>query len=143
MKSKFLKYWKEIPMLYAFAFILDPRAKMRGFLNVMAIYSDMVGIDYNNYCSEVRTKLFEVFEKYQRKFQGVRSQRPPTIPTAGKKKMQWRRIWGGSSSSSTSSPSTTASACHDASELTAYLDSDAISHNTEDFNILSWWNDHK
>ncbi|WVZ63162.1 hypothetical protein U9M48_012817 [Paspalum notatum var. saurae] len=30
MKTKFLKYWRKIPILYAFAFILDPRAKMRG-----------------------------------------------------------------------------------------------------------------
>ena len=31
MKSKFLKYWKNIPILYSFAFVLDPRAKLRGF----------------------------------------------------------------------------------------------------------------
>jgi hypothetical protein len=35
MKTKFLKYWREIPILYAFAFILDPRAKMRGFHKVL------------------------------------------------------------------------------------------------------------
>jgi hypothetical protein len=29
MKDKFLQYWCDIPMLYAFAFILDPRAKMK------------------------------------------------------------------------------------------------------------------
>jgi hypothetical protein len=33
MKSKFLKYCRKMPILYAFAFILDPRAKMRGFIN--------------------------------------------------------------------------------------------------------------
>jgi hypothetical protein len=31
MKSKFLKYWLNIPRLYSFAFILDPRAKLTGF----------------------------------------------------------------------------------------------------------------
>ena len=31
MKMKFLKYWKDIPILYAFAFIHD----LRGFLNVL------------------------------------------------------------------------------------------------------------
>jgi hypothetical protein len=31
MKSKFLKYWKNIPILYSFAFVLDPRAKLRSF----------------------------------------------------------------------------------------------------------------
>jgi hypothetical protein len=32
MKSKFLKYWSDIPILHAFAFILDPKAKVRGFI---------------------------------------------------------------------------------------------------------------
>ena len=32
MKLKFLKYWEDIPLLYSYAFILDPRAKMKGFL---------------------------------------------------------------------------------------------------------------
>lgn len=31
MQLKFLKYWSDIPLLYSYAFILDPRAKMRGF----------------------------------------------------------------------------------------------------------------
>ena len=35
MKLKFLKYWHNIPLLYSFAFILDPRAKMRVFHNVL------------------------------------------------------------------------------------------------------------
>ena len=30
MKAKFLKYYKSIPLLYSFAFVLDPRAKLRG-----------------------------------------------------------------------------------------------------------------
>jgi hypothetical protein len=29
MKLKFLKYWENIPLLYSYAFILDPRAKIR------------------------------------------------------------------------------------------------------------------
>ena len=31
MMLKFLKYWQHIPLLYSYAFILDLRAKMRGF----------------------------------------------------------------------------------------------------------------
>ena len=37
MKLKYLKYWKDIPLLYSFAFILDPRGKMRGLFNVLTI----------------------------------------------------------------------------------------------------------
>jgi hypothetical protein len=35
MQLKFLKYWSDIPMLYSYAFILDPITKMRGFFNVL------------------------------------------------------------------------------------------------------------
>ncbi|XP_072148491.1 zinc finger BED domain-containing protein RICESLEEPER 2-like [Setaria viridis] len=39
MKAKYLCYWCDIPMLYSFAFILDPRAKMTGFSNVLQLLS--------------------------------------------------------------------------------------------------------
>jgi hypothetical protein len=55
MKSKFIKYWRDIPMLYAFAFILDPRAKMRDFHNILRILSGLTGIDYSAFFSIVRS----------------------------------------------------------------------------------------
>jgi hypothetical protein len=39
MKQKFLEYWSNIPYLHAFAFILDPRAKMKGFANFLPFIS--------------------------------------------------------------------------------------------------------
>ena len=35
MRLKFLKYWEGKPLLYSYAFILDPRAKMKRFFNVL------------------------------------------------------------------------------------------------------------
>ena len=35
MIEKYNKYWRDIPLLYSFAFILDPRAKMKGFAKVL------------------------------------------------------------------------------------------------------------
>ena len=43
MKLKFLKYWHDIPLLYSYAFILDPRAKMRGFFNVLQLLGEYTG----------------------------------------------------------------------------------------------------
>jgi len=40
MKLKYLKYWKDIPLLYSFAFILDPRGKMRCLFNVLQIMQE-------------------------------------------------------------------------------------------------------
>jgi hypothetical protein len=48
MKTKFLKYWRQIPILYSFAFILDPRAKMRGFHKLLFRLSSLNGTNYSN-----------------------------------------------------------------------------------------------
>jgi hypothetical protein len=45
MKSKFLKYWRDILILYAFAFILDPRAKIRGFHRLLLGLSYLTSTD--------------------------------------------------------------------------------------------------
>jgi hypothetical protein len=44
MKLKYLKYWKDIPLLYSFAFILGPRGKMRGKFNVLQIMQEKIGL---------------------------------------------------------------------------------------------------
>jgi hypothetical protein len=49
METKFAKYWKCIPMLYSFAFVLDPRAKMRGFHKALTLISNLTSTDYANY----------------------------------------------------------------------------------------------
>ena len=145
MKKKYLKYWRDIPMLYSFASILDPRVKLRGLINLLSVIGEVTNIDYSNYCGEVRVKLNQVFRKYENKFQGVRRQRPPPGPTAGKKK-NWNVVWGGSSSSSAGGGSSSTTTTHDSEisvELSSYLDSDAVRTEAEDFSILGWWNAHK
>ena len=47
MKDKFLAYWSDIPMLYSFAFILDPRAKIKGFTSVLRLLSRFNDVDYS------------------------------------------------------------------------------------------------
>jgi hypothetical protein len=41
MKDKFLKYWRDIPMLYSIAFIMDPRAKVMGLNNALILLSNL------------------------------------------------------------------------------------------------------
>ena len=87
MKLKFLKYWQNIPLLYSFAFVLDPRAKMRGFHNVLQLLSQAVGVDYSNYFTEVRAELYKLYNKYENKYGAVRLQRPSNISRSSGKKM--------------------------------------------------------
>lgn len=57
MKLKYCKYWANIPILYAFAFILDPRVKLEVFASALSLLTGALGIDYIAYSTEVRDKL--------------------------------------------------------------------------------------
>ena len=96
MKLKFLKYWQHIPLLYSFAFILDPRAKMRGLFRVLELLKESTSCDYTSYYADVKTEIYKLFNKYERKFGAARSQRvaQPASHT-GKRKQAWERIFGG------------------------------------------------
>jgi hypothetical protein len=144
MKLKFLKYWEKIPLLYSYAFILDPRAKMKGFFNVLDLLSKYTGSSYSLYYGDVKDELYRLFSKYEEKFgAGARSQRvaQPAAAHAGKRKQAWGRIFGGPGASPACSPSL--SSAPSVSELTAYLDSDPVDWGQQSFDILLWWRDHK
>jgi hypothetical protein len=62
-------------MLYAFTFILDPKAKLRGFNNILRFLSRLFGTDYLVYFSFVRHELTIMFNKYDaNKFSAIRKQ---------------------------------------------------------------------
>jgi hypothetical protein len=70
MKLKFLKYWENIPLLYSYAFILDSRAKTRGFFNVLQLLGCS---EYNSYYADIKTEVYKLFNKYDNKFGVARS----------------------------------------------------------------------
>jgi len=63
-----MKYWQKIPLLYSFAFILDPRAKIRDFHNVLQLLSQAIDVDYSSYFILVRNELYKLFNTYENKF---------------------------------------------------------------------------
>jgi hypothetical protein len=152
MKAKFVKYWKIIHMLYSFAFVLDPRAKLRGFHKTLSIISNLTDNDYANYYDSVWSELTAVFTKYDLRFGGqVSHQKQVPIVGSRKKRKAWGKIYGSDAVGGVSDPSSTPkpltpqpSLMFDSqSELLAYLDSDPVSEYDDDFNILSWWCDHR
>lgn len=147
MKAKYLKYWQEIPVLYSVAFILDPRAKLRGFNNALLVLSKFTGVDYSSYYTTIKTELSNIFSKYESKFGAVRLQKP-TPTSAGRKKTAWSKIFSSdgdvdldSFASMTSTPCTSYSA--QVSELNSYLDADPLLVSDDDLDILVWWQEHK
>jgi hypothetical protein len=68
VKAKFAKYWACIPMLYSFIYVLDPRAKMRGFHKAPTLISNLTSTDYANYYEYVRGQLTVIFINYDLRF---------------------------------------------------------------------------
>ena len=93
MKDKFLAYWSDIPMLYSFAFILDPRAKIKGFTSVLRLLSRFNDIDYSSYLTVIRAELSETYKKNMKLSGSMRVQRPTQPVTTGKKKYSWVKIF--------------------------------------------------
>ena len=50
-------------MLNSFAFILDRRAKIKGFTSVLRLLSRFNDVDYSSYLTEVRAELSEIYKK--------------------------------------------------------------------------------
>jgi hypothetical protein len=87
MKDKYFKYWRDIPILYAFAFILDPRAKMRGFHKALLRLSGFTGTNYSRLPQDVRKGLTKLYQVYETKFGDVRLRvHEPSSTTEGKNK---------------------------------------------------------
>ena len=149
IKLKFLKYQHDIPLLYSFTFILDPRAKLRGLFNVLQILKENTGVDYSSYYVDVKTKIYKLFNKYERKFGVARSQRAaqPASHTCKKigmeKNLQRPQIIWCCCSFPYLCPHSSLSASVAACELSAYLDSDNVTAYEDDFDLLLWWRDHK
>ena len=86
-------------MLYSIAFIMDSRAKIRGFNKALALLSNLSSTNYSPYLTEVRAQLSTMFNKYDSKFGTVRMQRPSQLASSGKKKNAWGKIYGPDSDS--------------------------------------------
>jgi len=144
MKAKFLKYWKHVPLLYAFAFVLDPRAKMRGLQNVLDLLAQSNNMSYIDYLAEVKFELHKLYDKYESKFGAARPART-THPSGFtvKRNQAWGKIFGGSVSSGPSSTAGSSAVPPGLSELTVYLDSDNVVAYDDDFDVLNWWHEHK
>jgi hypothetical protein len=72
MKTKFIKYWGNIPFLYSYTFILDPRAKLNGFTKSLQIMSRILSRGYSTYHKNVKLELAVLFSNYESKYGGVR-----------------------------------------------------------------------
>ncbi|XP_066341330.1 zinc finger BED domain-containing protein RICESLEEPER 2-like [Miscanthus floridulus] len=136
MIDKYNKYWKNIPDLYSIAFILDPRAKIKGFTKVLRKLHSLFNIDYTNKLLDTRALLFKMYNRYDVMYGSNRLKRvvPPSL--SGKKRTAWAEIYDDEELDA-------ATASSNSSELASYLDCDTVSQLDDEFDIMQWWHEHK
>ena len=162
MIEKYNQYSRDIPLLYSFAFILDPRAKMKGFAKVLRKLMILTNTDYNTYQVGTRVRLTDVYNKYEEKYGDVRLRRTVPQPLSSKKRSAWDETYDDDSSSTVDGNSilhsslnlsrdTSATAllhaasfsASNASELVLYLDCDTVNQLNDTFDLLKCWHEHK
>jgi hypothetical protein len=143
MQLKFLKYWSDIPLLCSYAFILDPRAKMRVFLMCCVYLVTALGVSTVHIMLMSKMNCIKCLLNMRLSLVQLGLLSLLFIQV---KKQAWGRIFGDSSSGvvgpppiSTPSASSSSAIC----ELSAYLNSDNVTSYEDDFDILLWWRDHK
>jgi hypothetical protein len=136
---------------------------MKGFSRVLRKLGSLTNTDYTVYRVGTRARFTDVYNKYEEKYGAVRLRRivPPNL--SRKKRAAWDEIYddgggGGSASgihplagtlnmsrdtSATALLQAASSLESNASELISYLDCDTVSQLDDDFNLLSWWHQHK
>ena len=113
---------------------------MRGLFRVLELLKESTACDYSSYYADVKTEIYKLFNKYERKFGAARSQRvaQPASHT-GKRKQTWRRTFGGPGSVVGPSPAYAPTlSTSTANELSVYLDSDNVTAYEDDFDLLLW-----
>jgi hypothetical protein len=160
MIDKYHKYWKNIPDLYSIAFILDPRAKIKGFNKVLRKLNSLFNVGYTNTLLDTRALLFRMYNRYDAMYGSVRLKRVVPTSLSGKKRTAWADIYdddeldigaGCSSLPSNLDESRGVSAtsllhaasASNSSELASYLDSDTVIQLDDEFDLMQWWHEHK
>jgi hypothetical protein len=151
MIDKYNKYWRDIHLLYSFVFILDPRAKMKGFASVLRKLMNLTSTDYSAYQVGTRVRLTEIYNKYEEKYGDVRLRRsdwdeiydddtpsPGVGPSLLHSSLNLSR-----DTSATALLHAATSTTSNSSELVAYLDCDNVRQLDDSFDILKWWYEHK
>ena len=66
MEVKYFKYFKQIPLLYCFGIILDPRFKLTRLNNILILTSRHMDYDYvESHYKQVEERFRKVFKAYE------------------------------------------------------------------------------
>lgn len=139
MEQKFRKYCEKIPILFALAVVLDPRAKLSGVKNLLEVISENLEISLALTIEEVKELLLEMYSIYEGKYRNTTNTSQPcsSLSSIKGKQRLWSIITKGKQSVGSS---------FSFGEFTNYLNIDhgyEIMNENVQFDILAWWKEHQ
>ena len=147
MQKKFKKYWGEIPLLYAFGIVIDPRFRFNGLQVFSKELGDALGLsetDVAEHLSTLKSQIFEIFSIYEDRYSdGTAEPTPPQQQSQQQSKLM--RIFFNKATTSLALGSSSQSQSQGQRqhvELDKYLRTEYSITDTDDFttnDLLKWW----
>ncbi|KAK3226942.1 hypothetical protein Dsin_006804 [Dipteronia sinensis] len=151
MKTKWLIYYEEIPIIYLLASCFDPRFKLECLQDYLTHYYNSLGIEVDilNYCNSVKTLLYELYDGYLKIYGpslniSISQPQPTSDGTTSSSRFKLkclgdRLFFDRAKKLRTSSSSSSGSI----SELDRYLQTNHDFLEDSEFSIQVWWKDHE
>ncbi|KAL5775817.1 hypothetical protein ACOSP7_013374 [Xanthoceras sorbifolium] len=151
MRDRWLNYYRDTPSIYTVASVFDRRCKFDSLYEYLTLYYQSLGlhnVDISALYNNVRQLFYSLYDEYRSVYGpslNINVQQPiasgsshsrsrfPSLRKLGSSVLSKKsRAQGSSSSSSTYVP-----------EVDLYVNTSFEFLDSEDFNILHWWREHK
>ena len=145
MEKKWRKYYSQIPLIYIFASILDPRQKYENTFMLVDIYFQCMFLDddVENYKTNVKDQFFALYRVYEAKYGTVPRSGPSQPSKNVSKKAKHLFSQATNLISRFSGDSSIRRTQSDVSELQMYLSYDFTKGMDDDeinsLDLLAWW----
>ncbi|KAK3229790.1 hypothetical protein Dsin_001671 [Dipteronia sinensis] len=151
MKTKWLNYYEEIPIIYLLASCFDPRFKLECLQDYLTHYYNSLGkeVDTLNYCNSVKTLLYELYDEYLKIYGpslniSVSQPQPTSDGTTSSLRFKLKglgeRLFSDRAKKLPTSYSFSSSSI---SELDRYLQTNHEFLEDSEFSIQVWWKNHE
>lgn len=128
MEKKFLKYWEDIPILFALSIVMDPRIKLSALEYYLNQISKNLNTESKIKIDDVSSLSHEMYSNYATKYKNM-NHRDFTYEGEDKFMLLLKEIHSLRSNSSTN-------------ELSTYLETN-IAHEDLNLGVLNWWKLHE
>jgi len=146
MEEKFLKYWTDIPLIFVFTMILDPRWKFDGAIEVVKLYHTLMLLPFNQDTNvqHVRLSFFNVYNHYDSRF-GVTTRNSTRAGGGGGGSGRISALLGLVNKFRTDTPQTNTTS--DMAEYHMYINYDYMISFSDDerdaLDLLVWWKEQR